>query len=142
MQNGIWIYALFTIEKLYNKINPTYKLKPEQRKEYSPFLDKFYGFDIEPEKQIVKFGNDGLYQKLIDNDLKYHNERIKIGGKDYRILNLPKKDYRKILHILDTDLSQDIPISEVLEKSDANYSYKFQKTSPTDYKFIGRKKLK
>lgn len=86
--------------------------------------------------------NNGLYSKITDDNLKYRNEWVKIDGKDYRVLNLPKKDYGKILHILDTDLSKDIPIGDVLEKSDANYLYKFQKTSPTDYKFIGRKKLK
>ena len=85
---------------------------------------------------------DSLYKKLTDNSLKYRDEWVKIDGKDYRVLNLPKKDYGKILHILDTDLSKEIPIGDVLEKSDANYLYKFQKTSPTDYKFIGRKKLK
>lgn len=84
----------------------------------------------------------GLYEKLMNDSLKYRDEWVKIDGKDYRVLNLPKKDYGKILHILDTDLSKDIPIGEVLQKSDANYLYRFQKTSPTDYKFIGRKKLK
>lgn len=69
-------------------------LKPEQRKEYSPFLDKFYGFDVEPEKQIVKFGNDGLYQKLIDN----YNPEIEQIAKDYFGLTNNTKEAGYILN--------------------------------------------
>lgn len=100
-------------------------------------------FDIDPAKQVVEFRSQEQFAKdLADDTLKYRDEWVKIGNKDYRVLNLPKKDYGKILHILDTNLSKDIPIGEVLEKSDANYLYKFQKVSPTDYKFIKRTKLK
>jgi hypothetical protein len=112
-------------------------LTPQQR------LNTPIKYDIEPKEQIVKFsGQEQFAKDLADDTLKYRDEWVKIGNKDYRVLNLPKKDYGKILHILDTNLSKDIPIGEVLEKSDSNYLYKFQKVSPTDYKFIKRTKLK
>jgi hypothetical protein len=120
------------------------KLSPDERRKFKPFdFRGAYGYDVKPEEQIVKFsGQEQFAKDLADDTLKYRDEWVKIGNKDYRVLNLPKKDYGKILHILDTNLSKDIPIGEVLEKSDSNYLYKFQKVSPTDYKFIKRTKLK
>ena len=115
-----------------------YDLSDLDKKNINPLSQ----FDVEPEKQIVRLGNDGLYQKLVDNDLKYRNEWVKIGGKDYQILNLPKKDYGKILHVLDTNIKIDDNIGDVMTRYDDKYAYTFQKTSPTDYKFIKRVKLK
>jgi hypothetical protein len=83
-----------------------------------------------------------LYNEIADNSLKYRNEWVKIGGKDYQILNLPKKDYGKILHVLDTNIKIDDNIGDVMTRYDDKYAYTFQKTSPTDYKFIKRVKLK
>jgi hypothetical protein len=135
-------------------------LAEELLKKYKPFEKNKYGYDVAPTKQILsneygkEYGKGKVYKykenkgqeqfakDLADDTLKYRDEWVKIGNKDYRVLNLPKKDYGKILHILDTNLSKDIPIGEVLEKSDSNYLYKFQKVSPTDYKFIKRTKLK
>ena len=77
-----------------------------------------------------------------NNNLNFRNEWVKIGGKDYRVLNLPKKDYGKILHIIDTNINQDDFIGETKRRTDDKYEYTFQKISPIDYKFIGRKKLK
>lgn len=48
--------------------------------------------------------------------MKYRDEWVKIDGKDYRILNLPKKDYGKILHIADTYIKPDDMIGEVIKK--------------------------
>ena len=117
------------------------KLTPEQRQIYNPANESTYltnyGYDVLPEKQIVEFRNNDLA-----NSLKYRDEWVKIGNKDYRILNLPKKDYGKILHNIDTYLKPDDMIGETVDWSDDMYKYTFQKTSPTDYKFIKRKKLK
>jgi hypothetical protein len=116
------------------------KLTPEQRQIYNPangstYLSN-YGYDVIPEKQIVE------YKPTPANSLNYRNEWVKIDGKDYRILNLPKKDYGKILHIVDTYLKPEDMIGEVIDWSDDLYKYTFQKVSPTDYKFIRRRKLK
>lgn len=98
-------------------------------------------FDVEPEKQVIEF-EDNLYNKIAHNSLNYRDEWVKIDGKDYRILNIPKKDYGKILHIVDTYLKPDDMIGETITKNDDMYKYTFQKISPTEYKFIKRQKLK
>ena len=77
-----------------------------------------------------------------NNDLNYRNEWVKIDGKDYRVLNLPKKDYGKILHALDTNLRIDDNVGDVLTRYDDNYAYTFLKTAPTEYKFIRKVKIK
>ena len=77
-----------------------------------------------------------------NNGLNYRNEWVKIDGKDYRVLNLPKKDYGKILHIIDTNINQDDYVGQLINANDDSYHYTFQKVSPIDYKFIGRKKIK
>ena len=110
--------------------------KPGELKEISPF-EGLGGYDVSPEKQIVEFRNNGLA-----NALKYRDEWVKIGNKDYRILNLPKKDYGKILHSLDTNIKIDDNIGDVLTRYDDKYAYTFQKTAPTEYKFIKRRKIK
>lgn len=74
--------------------------------------------------------------------MKYRDEWVKIGNKDYRILNLPKKDYGKILHSLDTNIKINDNIGDVLTRYDDKYAYTFQKTAPTEYKFIKRRKIK
>lgn len=120
-------------------------LKDEDRLKYSPINGHniFYGYDTPAKEQIVDFSyGSSLYDKIIDNGLKYRNEWVKIGGKDYQILNLPKKDYGKILHVLDTNIKIDDNIGDVMTRYDDKYAYTFQKTSPTDYKFIKRVKLK
>lgn len=120
-------------------------LSNEERKDYSPlWSDNFnpYGYDVHPDNQIVEFDYDNkLYDKLTDN-LNSRNEWIKINGKDYQILNLPKKNYGKILHILDTNLKINDNIGDVLTRYDDNYAYTFKKIAPTEYKFIKRVKLK
>lgn len=117
------------------------KLTPEQRQIYNPANESTYltnyGYDVIPEKQIVEFRKD-----TPANSLKYRDEWVKIGNKDYRILNLPKKDYGKILHSLDTNIKIDDNIGDVLTRYDDKYAYTFQKTAPTEYKFIKRRKIK
>lgn len=112
-------------------VEARHNLTPEQR------LSTAINYDVPKEKQIVEFGN-----KNAAKSLNYRNEWVKIDGKDYQILNLPKKDYGKIIHIADTYIKPEDMIGEVIRKTDDMYEYTFQKVSPTDYKFIGRKKLK
>lgn len=44
-------------------------LDDERRKELSPIIDKFFGYDVLPENQIVEFKNDGLSASSQDNVL-------------------------------------------------------------------------
>ena len=62
--------------------------------------------------------------------MNYRNEWVKIDGKDYRVLNLPKKDYGKILHIIDTNINQNDYIGQLINANDDLYHYTFQKVSP------------
>ena len=77
-----------------------------------------------------------------NNGLNYRNEWVKIGNKNYQVLNLPKKDYGKILHALDTNLNINDNVGDILTRYDDNNAYTFLKTAPTEYKFIKREKLK
>lgn len=76
-----------------------------------------------------------------NNDLNYRNEWVKIDGEDYRVLNLPKRNYAKILHVLDTNIKINDNIGDVLTRYDDENAYTFIKTAPTEYTFIKRTKL-
>lgn len=131
-------YYKFAGEVEARKVGRRRNIPEHRRKQILPF--EFY--DVKPEEQIIEFKKNGLYNKIAHNSLNYRDEWVKIDGKDYRILNIPKKDYGKILHIVDTYLKPDDMIGETITKSDDMYKYTFQKTSPTEYKFIKRQKLK
>ena len=98
----------------------------------------------ERQGQYAPVDMSNIYNQAINNskNLKFRDEWIRIGDKDYHILNLPKKDYGKILHIVDTYIKPDDMIGETITKSDDMYKYTFQKIAPTEYKFIKRRKLK
>ncbi len=111
----------------------------EQQSLFSKELNNFRGL-----KENIHNGNTSNEFSFTgkNKDLNYRDEWVRIGHKDYRVLNLPKKDYRKILHVLDTNLKIDDNIGDVLTRYDDNYAYTFKKISPMEYKFIKRVKLK
>ena len=121
-------------------------LTSEELKENSPLWGdtniNIYGYDVSPKQQIINFDYDGPSASYKNNDLNYRNEWVKIGNKNYRVLNLPKKDYGKILHVLDTNLNINDNVGDILTRYDDNHAYTFLKTAPTEYKFIKREKLK
>ena len=97
----------------------------------------------EPEQiKILDEAYEQFAKDLGEKPLKYRDEWVKIGNKDYRVLNLPKKDYGKILHILDTNIGIDDNIGDILTKYDGSKEYTFKKTGPYEYKFIKQRKIK
>ena len=131
-----------------------YDLSEIDKKNINPLTQ----FDVAPEKQVIEFNNNGLYQKLIDdeefdynkaknlvndlkngerNPLKKQTKSVKI--EDIEDISSYDKEYLR--HELNNNLTEKERKRKIIQRPVGDYIFQIKNNGFDDYEYKGRKAI-
>lgn len=80
-------------------------------------------------------------KEFLDKKVEKQSKRDKIKKKDRKEVKLPKAEYAKVMHELNTNLTKEQMTQKVITKSIGNYKYTVQNRGFNEYRIINKRKI-
>lgn len=131
-----------------------YDLSEIDKKNINPLTQ----FDVAPEKQVIEFNNNGLYQKLIGNE-EFDYNKAKNLAKDLRngernplkkqtksvkiedIEDISSYDKEYLRHELNNNLTEKERKRKIIQRPVGDYIFQIKNNGFDDYEYKGRKAI-